>query len=136
MSYEEQQEIKQKNYTEAIRYMDNAKETLQKAGKEGYYYNDCKYVKTACGIAYNGVLIVLDTYLFLKGVKKTKGRKSIEYYYDNLRQLDKKLMNNVNTVYEILHLSGYYDGIRDARAVKLGFNVAYEIIERINPYQN
>ncbi|MDR0866163.1 MAG: DUF5618 family protein, partial [Candidatus Symbiothrix sp.] len=124
MSHNEQQEeIKQKNYAEAIRYMDNAKETLKKAGKEDGYYNDSKYVKTACGTAYNGVLIALDTYLLIKGVKKVaKNRKSIEYYYNNLHNLDKKLVNYLNSAYEILHLSGYYDGIRDARVVKVGFD--------------
>jgi hypothetical protein len=47
MSHEERQAIQTKAYTEAIRYMDNAKETLKKAGKEDYYYNDRKYVRMA-----------------------------------------------------------------------------------------
>lgn len=133
MTIEKQDKIKQKNYAEAIRYMDNAKETLKKAGKEGDFYNDRKYVRTACGVAYHGVLIALDTYLLLKGVEKTKGRKSIEYYHENLSKLDKKLLKYVNSAYEILHLSGYYDGILDANVVKRGFDVANEIIGKIKP---
>jgi hypothetical protein len=133
MSNEEQLKIKQKYYAEAIRYMDNAKETLKKAGKEDNYYDDRKYVKTACGTAYNGVLVALDTYLGLKGIVKTKGRKSIEYYCEQLGKMDKKLLRQVNNAYEILHLSGYYDGIQDAVVVKRGFEEAYEIIDRINP---
>lgn len=43
--------------------MENATETLKKAGKDGKYYKDEKYVKTACGTAYNGVLKALDIYL-------------------------------------------------------------------------
>ena len=51
MSIQEQQELREKSYAEAIRYMDNAKETLKKAGKEDYFYKDKKYVSSACGIA-------------------------------------------------------------------------------------
>jgi hypothetical protein len=135
MSTEEQQLIKQESYSEAIRYMENAKENLKKAGKEDYYYKDRKYVKTACGVAYNGVLIALDAYLSLKGIKKTKGRKSIEYYCEHLGNLDKKMLRQVNNAYTILHLSGYYDGILDVRIVKSGFDDAYEIINKIKPEQ-
>jgi uncharacterized protein (UPF0332 family) len=136
MSVEEQQVIKQESYSEAIRYMENAKESLKKAGKEDHYYKDPKYVKTACGTAYNGVLIALDAYLVLKGIKKkTKRRKSIEYYCEELGRLDKKMLRTVNNAYDILHLSGYYDGILDARVVKVGFDEAYVIIDKIKPEQ-
>jgi hypothetical protein len=135
MSVEEQQKIKEKYYHEAIRYMDNAKESLQKEKKEDNYYQDIKYVKTACGIAYNGVLMALDCFLLLKGDEKPKGkaRKSIEYYHDHIGKLDRKMLNKVNSVYEILHLLGYYDGIHDARVVSAGFENAYAIIEKIKP---
>ncbi|MDR0613459.1 MAG: DUF5618 family protein [Dysgonamonadaceae bacterium] len=135
MSTDEQQLIKQQSYAEAIRYMENAKETLKKAGKEDHYYKDRKYVKTACGTAYNGVLIALDAYLRLKGIKKTKGRKSIEYYCEQVGNLDKKMLRQVNSAYETLHLSGYYDGILNARIIKTGFDEAYGIIEKIKPEQ-
>ena len=133
MSIEEQNEIKSKYYNEAIRYMDNAKETLKKAGKEDKFYLDKKYVKTACGTAYNGVLTALDGYLILKDIKKTKGRKSIEYYQDSITKIDKKLLNYVNNAYDILHLSGYYDGINTVSVIKEGFNMAYYIIDKIKP---
>jgi uncharacterized protein (UPF0332 family) len=135
MSTEEQQVIKQESYSEAIRYVENAKEFLKKAGKEDYYYKDPKYVKIACGTAYNSVLIALDAYLILKGIKKTKRRKSIEYYCEHLGSLDKKLLRTVNNAYNILHLSGYYDGILDARVIKNGFDEACEIIDKIKPEQ-
>lgn len=76
MSIKEQNNIKQKYYTEAIRYMNNAEQTLKKAGKDGKYYQDEKYVKTASGIAYNGVLKALDGYLLLKGLEKKKAVKA------------------------------------------------------------
>jgi hypothetical protein len=136
MSIDEQKAIKEKHYSEAIRYMENAKETQQKAGKEDNYYLDKKYVRTACGIAYNGVIIALDTYLSLKGIKKTKGRKSIEYYQEQIGKIDKKILKYVNGAYEILHLSGYYDGTLNATVIKEGFKEAYEIINQIKPDSN
>lgn len=59
--------------------MDNAKETLKKAEKRDLIYQNDKYVRTACGTAYNGVLIALDGMFILKDVPKLKGdtRKSV-----------------------------------------------------------
>jgi hypothetical protein len=104
-------EIKTAYYNEAMRYMQNATDTLKKAGKYDLMYNDSKYVKTACGIAYNGVLMALDGYFKLKEINLPKGKKSIEYYRDNLAKIDRKLMNYLNNAYEILHISGYYEGL-------------------------
>lgn len=132
MSIIEQQKIREKTYTEAMRYMDNAKEILKMAGKEGYYYNDSKYVSTACGTAYKGVLIALDAYLKLKDIPARK-RKSIEYYTEHIGKIDRKLLRDVNIVYEILHLSGYYDGIHDAIVVQRGMDIAFQIINKIKP---
>jgi len=134
MSIQEQQKKREKYYNEAMRYMDNAKESLQNAKKEDNFYQDKKYVKTACGTAYNGVLVALDGYLQLKDIKpKGKERKSIEYYQENLGKVDRKLLNYLNSVYEILHLWGYYDGITNAKVIKEGFEDAYTIIEKIKP---
>ena len=134
MSIEEQQVLKQKSYTEAMRYMENAKETLKKAVKEDDYYRDKKYVRTACGTAYNGVLIALDTYLALKNVEMPrKKRRSIEFYTKNIAKIDKKMLNYLDVVYNILHLDGYYDGILNARIIKEGFDVACQVIDKIKP---
>jgi hypothetical protein len=54
-------------------------------------------VRTVCGTAYHGVLIALDTYLLLKGIAKTKGRKSIEYYCEQFGKFDKKMLKQVNS---------------------------------------
>jgi len=135
MSIQEQQELKEKYYSEAMRYMDNAREYLKSAKKEGNIYRDAKYVRTACGTAYSGVLIALDGFLILKGIHKPtkKERKSIEYYQKNLGKLDRKMMDNLNIAYKILHLSGYYDGIEDAVVVKRGFDLADNLIGKIRP---
>ena len=135
MPIQEQQEVREKYYSEAIRYMDNAKEYLKNAQKEGNFYHDKKYVRTACGTAYNGVLIALDCFFILKGVHKPNGkeRKSVEYYQKNLGKLDRIMLDYLNSAYNILHLSGYYDGIEDAIVVKRGFDLADSLIEKIKP---
>ena len=129
----EQTKIKSKYYEEAIRYMENAKETLKKAGKEDGLYKDDKYVKTACGIAYCAVLKALDGYLLLREVKRPKGRKSIEYYRDNISKIDRRLMLFLNNAYMTLHLDGYYDGNVSVDTINSGFKSAYLIIDKIKP---
>ena len=135
MSIQEQRQLKEKYYNDAMRYMDNAKEYLKSAQKEGKYYCDQKYVKTACATAYSGVLIALDCFLLLKGIEKPEGRerKSIEYYHSNLGKIDRKMVNYLNSTYKILHLWGYYDGIENVNVIKEGFDEAYKIIEKIKP---
>jgi uncharacterized protein (UPF0332 family) len=134
MTRDEQEQFKIKHYNEAIRYMENAKETLQKAKKEDGYYRDKKYVRTACGTAYNGVLIALDAYLILKDVEMPKKkRRSITFYSYKLAQLDGKMSTYLDVVYSVLHLDGYYDGASDAVVIKRGFANAYQIIDKIKP---
>jgi hypothetical protein len=135
MSIQEQQNTKEKYYGEAMRYMDNAKEYLKNAQKEGNYYKDAKYVKTACGTAYNGLLVALDCFLILRGIHKPTGkeRKSIEYYQRNLTGENKKILNHLNVAYKVLHLSGYYDGVESVSIIKEGFDEAYAIINKIKP---
>jgi hypothetical protein len=116
--------------------MDNAKETLKKAEKCDHgHYNDMKYVRTACGTAYLGVLLALDAWLVLKGVQlpaKAK-QKTIEFYAFNVTKLDKKVGDNLNTVYNVLHLEGYYRGETGIKTIASGFDAAYYIIDKIKP---
>jgi len=136
MSATEQQEVREKYFTEATRYIENARENLKNAQKEGNIYRDRKYVRAACGIAYSGVLVALDGYCLLKGIHTSnskKVRKSIEYYQKNLAKQDKKMLDNLNQAYQILHLYGYYDGLDNVNVVKEGFNLANAIIEKIKP---
>ena len=141
MSIQEQERIKEEYYSEALRYMDNAKEYLKNANKEDGFYLDKKYVKTACGTAYNGMLMALDGFLMLKGKdappkpprRGGMRRKSIEFYQSTITKIDKKMLNYLNSAYEILHLWGYYDGITKASVVMDGFDLAYTIIDKIKP---
>ncbi len=133
MSIDEQKQIRETYYNEAIRYMENAKESLKKAEKEDRFYKDIKYVKTACGTAYSAILVALDGYFLIKETPKRKGRKSIEYYQSTVTKIDKKLLDYLNEGYKILHLYGYYDGARDVKTITSGFEIAYDIIEKIKP---
>ena len=131
MTAEKIQQLKEKTISEAERYYDNAKTMLsEKAGKQGDYYSDAKYVKTACGTAYSGVLILLDAYIKIKGqVTNYKDRKSIEYYRDNISDRDNQLLKYVNSAYSILHLSGYYDGVLKYKVIQGGMEVFQDIIK-------
>jgi len=135
MSGQEQEFLREKYYNEAVRYMENAKGCLKNAKKSGNLYEDTKYVRMACGTAYCGVLIALDGFFTLRGVhkQKSKNRKSIEYYQNNMAKIDKKMLGSLNISYKILHLSGYYDGIESVDVVKIGFDEAYKIINKIKP---
>ena len=135
MSIQEQQELKERYYSEAVRYMENARECLTKAQKINNNYQDVKYIRMACGTAYSGLLIALDCFLILQGIHKpaTKARKSIEHYQKNIAMIDKKMAVYLDNAYKVLHLSGYYDGIKNATVIKTGFDEANKIIERIKP---
>jgi hypothetical protein len=133
MTIQDQEHIKQKAYKEAMRYIANAKDYLQKAGMDGGIYKDKKYVRTACGKAYNGVLAALDALADIKRVKVSKdSRKSIGFYRDLLCHND-KLQTYLDTVYKNLHLSGYYDGNLDSAVIKSGFKYAKELISLVRP---
>ncbi|MDR3297639.1 MAG: DUF5618 family protein [Prevotellaceae bacterium] len=131
----EQEQAKQLAHAEAIRYMNNATETLPKAGKDDYRYLDDKYVRTACGIAYLGVLKALDALFELRGVPlpPKKKHKNIEYYTYHAARLDGKLSKDLHDAYCVLHIDGYYKGVCDVLTIKGGFDIAYRIIARIKP---
>lgn len=111
--------------TEATRCISNAKELLrEKAKKEDGFYQDAKYVKMAGHTAYSGVLVALDSYLG----KKSKGRKSVDWYKSHLSKIDKKTLNYFIAAYDTLHLALGYDGNPDERIAKIGIENAEYII--------
>lgn len=130
MNPEKINQLKEKALSEAERYYDNAKTMLsEKANKQGNYYSDAKYVKTACGTAYCGVLILLDAFIRIRGqVTNYKNRKSIEYYRDNITDRDNQLLKYVNSAYNILHLSGYYDGELKYQIIQGGMGAFLDIM--------
>ncbi|TAL66826.1 MAG: hypothetical protein EPN82_17040 [Bacteroidetes bacterium] len=121
-------------YKEAMRYIDNARASLKMAGKADRNYKDEKYIHTACGTAYIGVQKALNMLFDIKNVTKKRGRKSIEYYQEQLSKIDKKLLNYLNNTYNALHISGYYDGNTDTKVIESGFENAILIINALKPY--
>ncbi|KQS34163.1 DUF5618 family protein [Dyadobacter sp. Leaf189] len=110
---------------EAKRYLDNAKEILrEKAKKEDGFYQDKKYVKLAGHAAYTGILVALDGLLGVKG----KGRKSVDWYLQEIGKLDKKALTSFHTAYDTLHLSMGYDGNQSADISATGLKLAESLI--------
>lgn len=121
-----------KNIEEAHRYIDNAKQILrEKALKEDKYYQDAKYVRMAGNTAYSGVLIALDEML---GAKR-RGRKSVEWYKEELSKMDKKILTSFNIAYEALHLVMGYDGVLSAKIAAVGLEEAETIINWVETKQ-
>lgn len=119
-------------YDEANRYIDNAKLTLkEKAGKKDGEYADIKYVQTAAGTAYVGVLLAIDEYLLRKEGNKFTKPLSIEDYRKRIAKQNKKLLSLLNEAYGDLHISLYYHGIPSVRIMTNGLQTAKEIIEYI-----
>jgi len=136
MTQEEQSAYMSVWFAESMRYMSNAEETLKKAEKQDDgYYRDPKYVRSACGTAYLGVLLALDAWLTLKGVEVPVRKKhaTIEFYEYTVAKLDKKMLSHLKNSYDVLHLDGYYRGNTRVNTIKSGFDTAYEIIEKIKP---
>ena len=131
---QDQQHIMQKEYAEAMRYIANAKDYLKTAGKGESHYKDKKYVRTACGAAYNGTLIALDALLKIKGIDlpHKKSRRTIDFYRAAINK-DRKLLDAFNSAYNILHLYGYYDGETTIKVIQAGFEMANLVIDKIKP---
>ena len=96
---------------EAGRYLQNAKQILsEKAGKDGDYYNDPKYVKMAGNTAWNGVLVALDGALNVQENLKKGQRAEFKDYQNAVAQKDKKMTKPLLYAYESLHKVLGYDG--------------------------
>lgn len=121
---------------EAIRYMQNAKELLSKSPIENNRYADDKYVKSACGVAYLGVLKAIDGYLLNKGLSKKELPKKVEEYRKALQKYvaihNGKLLREFDDIYDELHIAGYYRGVlHHVDIVKGALKGAKAFIERV-----
>lgn len=98
-----------------MRYIDNAKEILGKSPIEDGRYVDKKYVKSACGIAYLGVLEAINEALLKKGLSRQELPKKVEEYEKafkkHLSVNNGKLLREFNDLYDELHIAGYYRGL-------------------------
>lgn len=117
--------------SEARRYVENARKTLNENGKldvETHHYQDRKYVKAAGRFLWSGVLIALEAVFHLKTTRHK--RIHVEEYKQAATQRDKKLLCWINDGYEIMHLYMGYDGVLSKPACDDGFRLANSIIDR------
>ena len=120
---------------EAERYLQNAKQILsEKAGKDGDYYTDPKYVKMAGNTAWNGVLLALDAALKVR--KTSRQRVSIDDYKAALSNRNKQALTMVNTGYQVLHLFMGYDGVKSYKICQAGLEEAKKIINWAEKHYN
>ncbi len=68
----------------------------------------------------------------MTGLPRAK-KKSIDWYRSKIAKRDKKLLSDLNAVYETLHLSAYYDGNPSSGNMADGLAITEEIIDRIKP---
>jgi hypothetical protein len=114
-------------HTEAMRYVENARGFLRKAGKEGAYYSDPKYVKIAGNTLWNGVLLALHARF------PVKGRPNIDKYREMVGTTDKKKLKVLNACYELCHLSMGYDGHLKVSTCRDAMQLAIELIDWATP---
>ena len=114
---------------EARRYVDNAKDVIKNANydTELKLYMDGKYIKMAGNTLWNGCLVALDAVF---GIRKYKGRPSIDKYKEMAAQRDRKLLAAIVKGYDIMHLSMGYDGTKGKKVCDAGFEYANDIIDR------
>ena len=123
---------------EAERYLQNARQILsEKAGKDGDYYNDSKYVRMAGNTAWNGVLIALDAVLNVRSTMKKGQRPGFNDYQTAIAQKDNKMPRILLNAYDLLHKSLGYDGITRYKVVQDSLNQAKIILDWAEKhYQN
>jgi hypothetical protein len=122
---------KEEAISEAKRFLKNAKEILSKTEIEyGKIYKDPKATREAAGIAYLAALLAIDGYLISKGTPKDKLPTSIDGYMDAVRKIPRngKLMANLITAYQNLHVFAYYRGGVNVDMIKAGIKSVEEII--------
>ncbi len=117
-------------YTEARRYIANAKEILrEKAGRENGRYSDRKYVQMAGNTAWNGVLYAVNTWLKAKNIERpAQPRPDVEWYQMHLSKHNRKLNKHFTDAYDILHKYLGYDGALDASISRAGLSHAESLI--------
>ena len=127
-------ETEQEAFSEAERYLENAKENLAQSPIEYDRYKDKKFVKEGCAMGYLAALSAIDGWLLSTGTAKDKLPTSIEEYEKVTRKIphNGKLMSALGTVYENLHILGYYRGGVGVAMIKEGFSKAKLIIDTLN----
>jgi hypothetical protein len=121
---------------ESIRYLHNAKGILKGVPIEGDIFVDVKLVREAMGTAYLAVLEAINEALLKRGVAKKDLPRSVEGYRKALQKhmavRNGKLLREFESLYDALHIAGYYRGlIYDAAMVKDALKAARTFIAKV-----
>ena len=120
---------------EAERYIQNARQLLsEKAGKDGDYYTDKKYIKMAGHTAWCGVLTALDAVLKVQEGMKKRQRPDIKDYQEAISKIDRKMPSALMNSYETLHKTLGYDGNLRYKIVQDGLEEAEALIAWAGKY--
>ena len=120
---------------EALRYLQNTRDTLNKISIEDDYYVDIKPVREALGTAYLAILEAINEAFLKKGLTTKELPQSVEEYRKVLRKHfvvhNGKLMREFEALYNTLHIAGHYRGlIQKASIVKDCLKAAREFIRK------
>lgn len=121
---------------EGVRYLQNARAILRQIPFEGETYLDKKPVREAMGTAYLAVLEAINEALIRRGVTRKELPRSVDAYRAALRRhfraQNGRLLREFESLYDLLHLSGYYRvTIYRRKAVKNALDEAQTFIERL-----
>ena len=121
---------------EAVRYLSNARAILRHIPVERNIYLDRKPVREAMGAAYLAVLEAINEALGRRGVARKDLPKSVDAYRAALQRRlatrNGNLMREFESLYDLLHIAGYYRGLLyDRKVVRNALDAAQRFIEKV-----
>ena len=121
---------------EAVRYLNNARGILRRVPVERDIYVDRKPVREAMGTAYLAVLEAINAALNRRGVPRKELPRSVDAYRAALQRhlapRNGKLLREFESLYDALHIAGYYRGlIYDRKLVRDALDAAQRFIEKV-----
>ena len=121
---------------EAVRYLNNARDILRHVPVGGDTYIDRKSVREAMGTAYLAVLEAINEALSRRGVARKDLPRSVDAYRAALQRhlapRNGKLLRDFESLYDALHIAGYYRGlIYDRKMVRDALEAAQSFIEKV-----
>ena len=121
---------------EAVRYLNNARGILRRVPVERDIYVDRKPVREAMGTAYLAVLEAINAALNRRGVPRKELPRSVDAYraalQRHLASRNEKLLREFESLYDALHIAGYYRGlIYDRKLVRGALDAAQRFIEKV-----
>ena len=121
---------------EGIRYLENSREILRRVPVERDIYLDRKPIREAMGTAYLAVLEAINEALTRRGVARKELPKSVDAYREALQHhlapRNGKLMREFESLYDLLHIAGYYRGLLyDRKVVREALDAAQRFIEKV-----